>query len=167
MLHILHGKVLSVKNLAKLHKLTRGRAVADELKDQRVVTMMSPTDLETIDEWSFQNRIRSRGEAIRRLCRVGLDATTALDGLRSPAADIANESAKLLRALEQSGDDEQRTELVVNYLFDMNRLVGEVLQAVSRMVDTTANMSDWERVEEAIDEVAKSRTKAKGNRFGN
>jgi len=43
-----------------------------ELKDQRVVTMMSPSELESIDDWMFQNRIRSRGEAIRRLCQIGI-----------------------------------------------------------------------------------------------
>ena len=43
-----------------------------ELKDQRVVTMMSPSELEAIDDWMFKNRIRSRGEAIRRLCQVGI-----------------------------------------------------------------------------------------------
>jgi hypothetical protein len=45
-----------------------------ELKDQRVVTMMSPSELEAIDDWMFKNRIRSRGEAIRRLCQVGIIA---------------------------------------------------------------------------------------------
>lgn len=51
--------------------------MADELKDLRVVTMMSPSELEEIDEWMFSNRIRSRGEAIRRLCRIG----TLWDGI--------------------------------------------------------------------------------------
>jgi len=46
--------------------------MADELKDQRVVTMMSPSELEAIDDWMFKNRIRSRGEAIRRLCQMGI-----------------------------------------------------------------------------------------------
>lgn len=44
-----------------------------ELKDHRVVTMMSPSELEAIDDWMFKNRIRSRGEAIRRLCQVGIE----------------------------------------------------------------------------------------------
>lgn len=44
-----------------------------ELKDQRVVTMMSPSELEAIDDWMFKNRIRSRGEAIRRLCQIGME----------------------------------------------------------------------------------------------
>lgn len=48
-----------------------------ELKDQRVVTMMSPSELETVDNWMFKNRIRSRGEAIRRLCQMGILADEA------------------------------------------------------------------------------------------
>jgi hypothetical protein len=43
-----------------------------ELKDQRVPIMMTPSELEAIDDWMFKNRIRSRGEAIRRLCQLGL-----------------------------------------------------------------------------------------------
>lgn len=46
--------------------------MADELKDQRVVTMMSPSELEVIDDWMFKSRIRSRGEAIRRLCQLAI-----------------------------------------------------------------------------------------------
>ena len=43
-----------------------------ELKDQRVVTMMSSSELDAIDDWMFKNRIRSRGEAIRRLCQMAM-----------------------------------------------------------------------------------------------
>ncbi|MGB3536823.1 MAG: hypothetical protein WBA42_01550 [Mesorhizobium sp.] len=43
-----------------------------ELKDQRVPIMMTPSELEAIDDWMFKNRIRSRGEAIRRLCQIGV-----------------------------------------------------------------------------------------------
>lgn len=43
-----------------------------ELKDQRVPIMMTESELTAIDDWSFKNRIRSRGEAIRRLCQIGL-----------------------------------------------------------------------------------------------
>lgn len=46
--------------------------MADELKDQRVVTMMSPSELAAIDDWMFSRRMRSRGEAIRRLAQLGM-----------------------------------------------------------------------------------------------
>ncbi|MGX9390540.1 hypothetical protein ACWX0K_06995 [Nitrobacteraceae bacterium UC4446_H13] len=45
-----------------------------ENKDQRVVTLMTPSELETIDDWMFKKRIRSRGDAIRRLCQMGIIA---------------------------------------------------------------------------------------------
>lgn len=38
-------------------------------KDNRVPLMMSSEELEAIDDYRFQNRIASRAEAIRCLCR--------------------------------------------------------------------------------------------------
>jgi len=46
----------------------------NELKSERVTTMMTPRELREIDDWSFSHRIRSRGEAIRRLIEIGLEA---------------------------------------------------------------------------------------------
>lgn len=46
--------------------------MADEKKDQRVPVMMTLTEVKAIDDWSFTNRIRSRGEAIRQLVQRGL-----------------------------------------------------------------------------------------------
>lgn len=40
-----------------------------ELKDQRIPVMFSKSELELIDDWMFAKRLRSRGEAIRQLCR--------------------------------------------------------------------------------------------------
>jgi len=57
-----------------------------ELKDQRIITLMTPTEVETIDEWSFAHRIRSRGEAIRRLCQIGIASASAADTIGSQAS---------------------------------------------------------------------------------
>lgn len=46
--------------------------MVDHLKTERVTIMMSLEDLQTLDNWSFQQRIRSRGEAIRQLIELGL-----------------------------------------------------------------------------------------------
>lgn len=40
-----------------------------ELKDQRIPVMFSKSEVDLIDDWMFAKRIRSRGEAIRQLCR--------------------------------------------------------------------------------------------------
>jgi hypothetical protein len=42
--------------------------------------MMSPEEAELLDDWMFKNRVRSRAEAIRRLCQLGL----ILDGSLLP-----------------------------------------------------------------------------------
>jgi hypothetical protein len=51
-------------------------AMSDELKSVRVQLLMTPTEVAAIDDWSFQSRIRSRGEAIRQLIQAGIKATT-------------------------------------------------------------------------------------------
>jgi metal-responsive CopG/Arc/MetJ family transcriptional regulator len=45
-----------------------------KLRSERVTIMMSPGELKTVDDWSFQQRLRSRGEAIRQLIELGLEA---------------------------------------------------------------------------------------------
>ena len=45
-----------------------------EPKDQRVPVMMSASEVKAVDDWSFERRIRSRGEAIRQLIHLGLEA---------------------------------------------------------------------------------------------
>lgn len=54
----------------------------EDLKDQRIAVMMSKAELELIDDWAFASRIRSRGEAIRRLCLRSIvkDKKTVQDG---------------------------------------------------------------------------------------
>jgi len=41
-------------------------------KTERVQLLMAPAEVAAIDEWGWQNRIRTRAEAIRRLCVLGL-----------------------------------------------------------------------------------------------
>jgi hypothetical protein len=43
----------------------------EELKTERVHVLMTPSELKAIDDWMFARRIRSRGEAIRRLTALG------------------------------------------------------------------------------------------------
>lgn len=46
----------------------------DPKKTERIGLVLSVEELKEIDDWSWDQRIRSRSEAIRRLIRVGLDA---------------------------------------------------------------------------------------------
>ena len=46
-----------------------------EPKDQRVTFMMTASELNAVDDWSFARRIRSRAEAICQLLALGLKAS--------------------------------------------------------------------------------------------
>ena len=56
--------------------------MSDELKSERIVVLMTPSEVKALDDWSFSQRIRSRAEAIRRLVQLGLGASRA--GNESP-----------------------------------------------------------------------------------
>ncbi|MET3925906.1 hypothetical protein [Devosia sp. 2618] len=81
--------------------------MAEELKDHRVVTMMTPSELEEIDDWMFKNRIRSRGEAIRRLCQMGIiydrEVRPVVEQITEHIrASVAGEKPKLTQAEHQN-----------------------------------------------------------------
>ena len=46
-----------------------------EPKDQRVVMMMTRSELKAVDDWRFARRISSRGEAMRQLVASALKAS--------------------------------------------------------------------------------------------
>lgn len=46
---------------------------AKEIKSHQQHLLMTPTEVKDIDDWRFANRIGSRGEAIRQLCRMALE----------------------------------------------------------------------------------------------
>jgi hypothetical protein len=52
-----------------------GMTDSPQPKDKRVLVMMTADEVKAIDDWSFERRIRSRGEAIRQLVRLGIKAS--------------------------------------------------------------------------------------------
>ncbi|MFS8121815.1 hypothetical protein QD336_05270 [Rhizobium sp. BR 250] len=72
-----------------------------ELKDQRIPIMMTESEVQALDDWSFKNRIRSRGEAIRRLCHVGLTFDDHRKEVLSSHAAILNEAIKGIPAARE------------------------------------------------------------------
>lgn len=47
-----------------------------EPRDKRVPIMLTASEIALIDDWRFENRVATRSDAIRRLCRIGLEAET-------------------------------------------------------------------------------------------
>jgi metal-responsive CopG/Arc/MetJ family transcriptional regulator len=62
--------------------------MAEELKTERVTIMMTPSEVTAIDDWSFARRIRSRGEAVRRLIKMGLGDTKPTQSRSRPGRPV-------------------------------------------------------------------------------
>ncbi len=45
----------------------------EELKTVRFNMFMTPSEMKAIEEWCWENRIRSRSEGIRRLIKASLE----------------------------------------------------------------------------------------------
>jgi len=46
-----------------------------EQKTERFNLFMSPSEMKAIDDWAWENRVRSKSEALRQLVRIGIEAT--------------------------------------------------------------------------------------------
>ena len=47
----------------------------EEPRDKRVPIMLTASEVAQIDDWRFANRVATRSEAVRRLFRIGLEAS--------------------------------------------------------------------------------------------
>jgi len=73
-----------------------------EPKSQRVVMMMTPSELRAVDDWRFARRISSRGEAMRQLVAFGIEASEKEQAVEESAASLlAREEG--LRASKRKG----------------------------------------------------------------
>ncbi|RSC31510.1 hypothetical protein EGT36_23110 [Agrobacterium sp. FDAARGOS_525] len=131
--------------------MARPKKPVDELKDQRVPIMMSEDELKAVDDWRFENRIGSRGEAIRRLCQVGLKTSEMTDVLR----DGGNELSDLLtRAFDEVLPDGEPSSMnpvdAIRYIVEIEEVSSKILVALGAVVDASAAMHAFESAEQAI-----------------
>lgn len=67
-----------------------------EKKTLKFQMMMAPGEAEVLDDWMFKNRIRSRAEAIRRLCQIGLATSERMQQFEVLQSQFEQTSDKIL-----------------------------------------------------------------------
>jgi hypothetical protein len=98
-----------------------------ELKDQRIPIMMTESEVTAIDDWAFKNRIRSRGEAIRRLCQIALMFDEKRMDLVRNFADAYSTTAKIVDTSEE--------------VFKQGKATDFELQLITEGLDTLRSVS--------------------------
>ena len=74
----------------------------DEPKDQRIVILLGKNELARVDDWRFQHRISSRGEAIRKLLSAGMFHWSKVDA-KNEKARVKRNRWRRERGGEQEG----------------------------------------------------------------
>lgn len=150
----------STEKLCNLRDLCKTVPMADEkeLKDQRVPIMMTPSELEAIDDWMFKNRIRSRGEAIRRLCQVALATDKKSEAIFELSASVlkrrTNEAGKVsdkLKELRETGSTKPDfLSSMVDNTLEALKDHARLFLAINGLVNPLGIMKATDNIEEAL-----------------
>jgi hypothetical protein len=69
----------------------------DEQKTERFNMFMSPSEMKAIEEWGWHNKIRSKSEAVRRLCQIGLLVGNEIHQLTDTTLELSSAMHRLDR----------------------------------------------------------------------
>ncbi len=93
----------------------------NEQKSERFNMFMSPSEMTAIDDWAWNNKIRSKSEAVRRLIQIGLFVEQELEQI----IDIATDGVEIIS--QQNNELSEVYRLVINketfgMMFDREQL---------------------------------------------
>ena len=142
--------------------------MSDEPKDLRIPIMMSTSEVKTIDDWSFENRIRSRAEAIRRLCQMGLAFDSQMSAIAEVIKPAMEESVRMRKLFDDPSklfpnlNDGIKT--LIEHIITINVALGKIsdqareLSAISAAYKAgpeVENVLSYVDVKSIIDDLAK------------
>ncbi|RUW72013.1 hypothetical protein EN858_17625 [Mesorhizobium sp. M4B.F.Ca.ET.215.01.1.1] len=106
-------------------------------RENRVPIMMSEEEIAAIEEWRFANRINTRSDAIRRLCKIGLFISNELE----QAVDLATDGVTVMS--EQMKDAIWLQRLLINpETSDLLFTQGELREAMEQGYEHNSNGLD-------------------------
>lgn len=80
-------------------------AQMQDAREKRVPFMMSEKELTSVDDWRFKNRISTRADALRRLCKLGMALDMLMPDLEAALASLMHAAGKV-QALPEEADVE-------------------------------------------------------------
>lgn len=128
----------------------------DEPKDQRIPIMMSASEVKAIDDWSFEHRIRTRAEAVRRLCVIGAECDQKkLDQLEqllnSAMGNIVGAWADMIAAIREDRQITiQEANSIANSIFNGRMDVADARFSLMKMREVVAATMGADDTSEAV-----------------
>jgi hypothetical protein len=119
-------------------------------KTERLHLVISPSELNEIDDWRFANRIGTRGEAVRRLAQKGLRLDAAqrrIDAGAKMTATLKVSRRKIERAFERQDPSDARAALFLDAYVS---LVENLQNLATVQAKESYSASDNDKVDEAL-----------------
>lgn len=135
--------------------------MSDELKTIKFQMMLSESEAKQIDDWGFAHRIRSRAEAIRRLCQMGMQADKDLEQIQAQTdatyeyvADRVTKAIERVRSWKTPEDFQKNiTEFLLMYA-DSMEIVGNLGSTVKEAHERKNVMKGENEVPELIEKAS-------------
>lgn len=94
-----------------------------ETKSHQQHVLMTPSEVEAIDTWRYANRIGSRGEAIRRLCQMGIAVSENHAAASEASSEAVKLAVRLANWLKDSADGKESEDDPIDLAFEMMAVV--------------------------------------------
>ncbi len=125
-----------------------------ENKTERVHLLMSPSEVKAIDDWGFANRIRTRAEAVRRLCHIGLALDEQSADLRPKLEELLRKQVEVAREVQahvhlHEGQASSHSQLVSAVVEQAQLLRSFAVKAA--VLISSAELSKHEEIEDIKD----------------
>lgn len=110
----------------------------DEQKTERFNMFMSPSEMKAIDDWAWENKIRSKSEAVRRLIQMGLHADrnfetvkTQTDGTMEYMVNRIQKYAKMANTAKNDGGTPPT-------IADYSEMIKDIVSMVAHLAGTVS-----------------------------
>jgi len=125
-----------------------------ENKTQHVHILMAPSEVEAIDDWGFKNRIRTKGEAIRRLCQMGMNLDQLSDELNTTVESAGRVYASVIDRLHDALKDdrldvEERAKLATMISADLLEPFRQLIMRSAEVMQLTRPYRESENLDDA------------------
>ncbi|UUP19537.1 hypothetical protein [Nitratireductor thuwali] len=125
----------------------------EQKKTERLHMLISPAEIDAIDDWRFRNKIGTRAEAVRRLCQISLEAETAANRSSELATSILRSFNRSMKKLDEN-TGEPPEEVLDIFESWMDELLPMVLELAASS-ETVAEIFDALRSGDSLTEALK------------
>lgn len=127
--------------------------MSEELKTIKFQLMLAPSEAKAIDDWGFAHRIRTRAEAIRRLCQIGIVADRYLQHVGKVRPKMHDAVGQIIDAVHSETEVYSETWLI-EQLLEVHESTVELGLLLDSFAEIAVALAQGSGIGEAMEKAA-------------